>query len=120
MGEEARIVAQLEMLNKQIDTMNVTMHEMVQDTKKIAVLEERHASFAAAIERAFISIKRVEADVEAAAVENAKAHKSYDRWINIMTGVVLTVSVLWTVFGVVVSDAVRENMRVVARIEATK
>lgn len=117
MDNEAKIVAQLEMLNKQIDTMNVTMHEMVQDMKKIAVLEERHTSSAAAIERAFASIKKTEDALALAMEMNAKAHKGYDRWINIMTGVIFAVSILWTVFGVFISDTVRENIRAVTKME---
>lgn len=111
-----KALVQLERLNDRVEALNATMSEMAKDTKRIAVIEERHLATAAAVERAFVEIGKIQTSAAEQAERNEVAHHGYDKWIWISTGAMLTISVVWTIFGVYLADAVKDTVKGVAEM----
>lgn len=99
MGKMEALTASVERLTAAVDKNNDKL-------EKIIVLENNDANHTAALERAFSAIKEIKSDAKEHAETIAKAHAGYDKWIWTVSGFVIAVCVVWTIFGAFLSSTI--------------
>lgn len=91
-----------------ISHMRASIDNMAREFNRLSVLEERHESQSQAMERAFSEIVAVSKKLETYEANVGKKNEYYDRWVNRLIGASMAIVVVWTVFGVWVSNTVKE------------
>lgn len=113
---------QLRTLNQNITHVMDAVDEMRDELKKISVLEVNHTHQSEALGRAFSDIKAVKEAHEARVIKDNEAHARYDKTVAFAAGVVMAVSVFWTIFGVrmnaAIDDVIKTSMEM--RIHMTE
>jgi len=112
-GVEGEIYA----LRRDVHDVKDAMQKIAEAVTRLAVLEEKHTAQSGAINRAFSSLKAVEESVAKHEKADDEKHASLERTMAFVKGILITVSVLWTVFGVFISDTVRETVKAVEVIK---
>ena len=106
----AVVRTQLEALNQNVMMMRLSITEMAEDTRKIALLEERNVTQGQAIERAFGEIKVLQTKHDNHEKEATAKRTQYDRVINILVGAGMAICVLWTVFGLFIAGEMKDSV----------
>lgn len=99
MGKMEALTASVERLTAAVDKNNEKL-------EKIIVLENNDANHTAAIDRAFTAIGKLEEAFEDSVKNSTVEHRAYDKWIWTVSGFIMAVSIMWTVFGAYVSNTV--------------
>ena len=109
--------AEFKSLADGVDGMRQDIRAMSGKLERIAIIEERYNNQNQALERAFAAIQNLR-DEHDSHLEDALAKRAgYDKAIWIATGFILAVSVGWTLFGVYVTDTVRETYKLTSQMQ---
>ena len=124
----ATLQAEIRALCDNVARLSNVVEQNTAQLSKLAVLEEKHNNQSAAIDRAFAAVRRIDDTIvqhgkddvvahaelskhtDALKEQNAKEHKAYDKAIYLSIGVVMAVSVFWTLFGVRINNAIEGVM----------
>lgn len=111
----------LQTLSDNVANLAIEVRKNTEQLSRLAVLEANHNNASQAIDRAFKSIERLEAKLEAneksrtdLEEKNQVEHRTLEKWIWTVSGAAIAVSILWTVFGAYVNDMIRENQKAVS------
>lgn len=119
MSTDADVIqAQLKAMTETLLHVRATVDAMNVELKKISVLEEKHSNHSQALSRAFTEIEKLEEALLDHQRLDQEDHDDFKKTIWFTSGFAVAVSVLWTVFGIYLSDAVKDTMKGVAEMRA--
>ena len=113
---EAILMERLNQMADNIAHMRLAVDEMRSEVAQIGILEEKHSTATASIERAFAEIKRLDLALLDHAKDDGREHSKFNKAIWFSTGFALAVSVLWTIFGVYLADSLKDTVKGVAEM----
>ena len=105
-------------MSENVGHMRVAVDNMTVELRKISVLEEKHSNHETALTRAFAAIKETEKALVDQAKANSKEHDGFKKAIWFTTGMACAVTVFWTLFGIYLTDTVRDNLRAISILQA--
>lgn len=119
MSDEAAIATletKLENLTFSISALTSSVERNNEKLERLAVLEVAHNNSDKAIERAFIAITKVEKSVDDLIKVNADDHGTYNKWIWVVTGFCVAISIMWTVVGYRMNSLIDDQIKSVVEM----
>ena len=104
-------------LAENVDGMREDIRAMSGKLERIAIIEERHNVQAQALERAFAAIQSLKDDHQDHLDDAMTKRSTYDRALWMATGFIAAVSIGWTLFGVYVTDTVKETYKLTSQMQ---
>jgi len=126
---QAALEAAINSLTGEVKRLTITVDENNRRLERVSVLEANHDTQSNALGRAFDEIEELRKDVEgeiseirrevgAARSENATEHKGYDRYIWVCIGFASAISIMWSILGYRLNQALDQHQSTIARMEA--
>ena len=119
MSDEAAIATletKLENLTFSISALTSSVERNNEKLERLAVLEVAQNNSDKAIERAFIAITKVEKSVDDLIKVNADDHGTYNKWIWVVTGFCVAISIMWTVVGYRMNSLIDDQIKSVVEM----
>jgi hypothetical protein len=113
----ARLEATMVNLADQVGRLTGAVDENNKQLGRLSVLEERNATTAQALDRAFEAIKGVKDDATALKTKVEAKHAHYDKYIWMAVGFITCVSVAWTVVGYSVNQSIQRTAEKIGRYD---
>lgn len=114
---QATLVASVDALSENVKRLTATVDENNKQLARLSVLEAQHNNQNASIERAFDSIKTIRQQFDSECEENEKEHKRYDRYVWTCIGFGAAISLLWSILGVRMMNAIDSAQGSIAQME---
>lgn len=100
-----------------VRSLKISMEKIADAMAKMAVLEEKHSEQTKALDRAFESLSSVKIDHKMHTEKTDDQLTKLNLRMQFVLGAAAAVSILWTVFGVTITDTVRETTKAVEQMK---